>query len=254
MTDPETPAVAPSHTLRLLGVAFLVQAIASAVSGLVLAPVDLLANSAPDDMAATMADIAANEWQLRASILGEMVTTGGIVALGGLLFVVLRQYGRNVARLAMGLYLVEAALLAMREVLVFALWWTSDESADQGATDTLLSQGAMLYETQAFAYSLHTLVFAAGATIFYVLFFRSGLLPRPLIVLGLIAAPLALVAQAVVVFGVDVPLILFLPNLPFELGAGLWLLLSSKQSHIQGVQAEVRHVDGQHRIADSGDT
>lgn len=61
-------------TLRLLGAAFLIQAIGSAVSGLLLAPVDLLASSSPDDMAATMADLAANEWQLRASIVGEMVT------------------------------------------------------------------------------------------------------------------------------------------------------------------------------------
>jgi hypothetical protein len=228
VTDPVTSPEASPQTLRLLGAAFLVQAIASAVSGLVLAPVDLLANSAPNDMAAMMTDIAASEWQLRASILGEMVTTGGIVALGVLLYVVLRPYGRNAARLAMGLYLVEAALLAVREVLVFALWWTSDESAGQGATDTLLTQAAMLYESQAFAYSLHTLVFAAGASIFYVLFYRSGILPRALIVLGLVAAPLALAAQALVVLGVDVPLILFLPNLPFELGAGLWLLMRTK--------------------------
>jgi hypothetical protein len=254
MTDPVTPPAATSHTLQLLGAAFLVQAIASAVSGLVLAPVDLLANSAPDDMAATMADIAANEWQLRASILGEMVTTGGIVALGALLYVVLRPYGRNVARLAMGLYLVEAALLAMREVLVFALWWTSEESAGQGATDTLLTQAALLYESQAFAYSLHTLVFAAGASIFYVLFYRSGILPRPLIVLGLVAAPLALVAQAFVVLGADVPLILFLPNLPFELGAGLWLLLRSRPRATQGAHPEVGQAGGQYRIADSGET
>jgi hypothetical protein len=122
---------------------------------------------------------------------------------------------------------------------VFALWWTSEESAGQGATDTLLTQAAMLYESQAFAYSLHTLVFAAGASIFYVLVYRSGILPRPLIVLGLVAAPLALVCQAIVVLGVDVPLILFLPNLPFELGAGLWLLLRSRPRDAQGVRSEV---------------
>ncbi len=102
---------------------------------------------------------------------------------------------------------------------MFALWWTSEEANGAGATDTLVTQGAMLYESQAFAYSLHTLGFAAGATIFYVLFARSGPLPRPLVVLGLVAAPLALVSGALVVFGVDVPLYLFLPNLPFELGA-----------------------------------
>jgi hypothetical protein len=225
MTQPTTAHPAPTtRALQLLGAAFLLQAIGSAVSGLVLAPVDLLANSAPDDMAATMADIAANEWRLRSSIVGEMVTAGGIVALGVMLYTVLRRHGENVARVAMGLYFVEAALLAMREVLVFALWRTSEEAAGQGASDTLLNQGALLYESQAFAYSLHTLVFAAGATIFYILIARSGVLPLPLVVLGLIAAPLALACQPLVVLGVDVPLYLFLPNLPFELGAGLWLV------------------------------
>ena len=62
MTDSTTPTVSTSRPLQLLGAAFLLQAVGSAVSGLLLAPVDLLANSAPDDMAATIADIATNEW------------------------------------------------------------------------------------------------------------------------------------------------------------------------------------------------
>lgn len=216
--------VAP-RIYRMLGAAFLVQAIASAVSGLVLPPVDLLAPSAPDDMVSAMADIAAGEGLLRASIVGEMITAAGIVALGVLLFTVVRRHGRNVAFIAFGLYLIEAALLAMREVLVFALWWTSEEAAGGGSTEGLLPMATMLYEAQSFAYSLHTLVFAAGATIFYILLARAGTLPRPLIGLGLIAAPLALIGQVLVALGVDVPLYVFIPNLPFELGAGLWLAL-----------------------------
>jgi hypothetical protein len=230
MTDTNTHPVSSSRTLRLLGAAFLLQAIASAVSGLVLAPVDLLANSAPDDITAMMADIAANEWRLRASIFGEMVTAGGIVALGAMLYRVLRPYGQNVATVAFSLYLVESALLAFREVLVFELWWTSDRATAEGPAEAFVTQGAALYESQAFAYSLHTLVFAAGATMFYFLFARSGVLPRLLIALGLIAAPLALISQALVVFGVDVPLYLFLPNLPFELGAGLWLAVKGRSA------------------------
>ncbi|MGB5756944.1 MAG: DUF4386 domain-containing protein [Acidimicrobiales bacterium] len=225
-------AVASSHAVRLLGAAFLLQAIGSAVSGLVLAPVDLLLNSAPEDMAATMADIAANEGELRASIVGEMITAGGIVALGVMLFTVVRRHGHNIAAVALGLYVVEAALLAVREVMVFALWSTSEQAAIAPATsDTLTAQATAMYESQAFAYSLHTLVFAAGATIFYILLARSDLLPLPLMVLGLIAAPLALVSQVLVVFGVDVPLYLFLPNLPFELGAGLWLAFWARPRH-----------------------
>ena len=151
-------AVASSHAVRLLGAAFLLQAIGSAVSGLVLAPVDLLLNSAPEDMAATMADIAANEGELRASIVGEMITAGGIVALGVMLFTVVRRHGHNIAAVALGLYVVEAALLAVREVMVFALWSTSEQAAIAPATsDTLTAQATAMYESQAFAYSLHTL-------------------------------------------------------------------------------------------------
>jgi Domain of unknown function (DUF4386) len=240
MTDPTTHPTITTRSLQLLGAAFLLQAIGSAVSGLVLAPVDLLANSAPEDMATTMADIAASEWRLRASILGEMVTAGGIVALGVMLHAVLRRHGKNVAPIALGLYLVEAALLTVREVLVFALWWTSEEATGEGMSDTLLTQGAALYESQSFAYSLHTLVFAAGATIFYILFARSGLLPRPLVILGLIAAPLALASQKLVIFGVDVPLLLFLPNLPFELGTGLWLILRGRPTEPTPIRSASR--------------
>lgn len=98
----------------------------------------------------------------------------------------------------------------------------------RGAADTLLTQGTLLYESQSFAYSLHTLVFAAGATMFYALLARSRVPPRPLVVLGLIAAPLALVGQVLVMFGVDVPLYVLSPNLPFELEAGLWLALRGR--------------------------
>lgn len=217
-----------SRVLRFLGVAFLVQAIASALSGLVLAPVDLLADSAPDDMAATMAEIVDGERLLRASIVGEMVTAFGIVALGTLLYFVVRRHGRILATIALGLYLVEVGLLAVREALVFGLWSTSRQAAGSGVTAELTAQATTLYEMQAFAYSLHTLAFAAGATIFYLLLARSALLPRVLIGLGLVAAPLALVGQTLVLLGIDVPLYVFLPNLPFELAAGLWFLLRGR--------------------------
>lgn len=74
----------------------------------------------------------------------------------------------------------------------------------------------MLHDAQTFAYSLRTLVFAAGATIFYTLFARSGLLPLLLVGLGLIAAPLALIGQVLVVLGIDVPIYVFIPNLQFH--------------------------------------
>ena len=64
---------------------------------------------------------------------------------------------------------------------------------------------------------------------FYYLFYKSGSIPRNLNYLGLAAAPLALVETLLNLLGFDLPLIVymvvFLPNLPFELGIGLWLLI-----------------------------
>ena len=67
--------------------------------------------------------------------------------------------------------------------------------------------------------------FTLGGTLFYYLLFKSGFVPRPLAIFGLIAAPLALIGTLGELFGIAVPLLLFLPNLPFELAIGLWLLV-----------------------------
>jgi hypothetical protein len=69
------------------------------------------------------------------------------------------------------------------------------------------------------------LPFALGATLFYYLFFKSGYIPRVLSLWGLIAASLALIGTPFVLLGYDVPLVVFLPNLPFELGTGVWLMV-----------------------------
>jgi hypothetical protein len=69
------------------------------------------------------------------------------------------------------------------------------------------------------------LPFALGATLFYYLFFKSGFLPRILSLWGLIAALLALIGTPFGLVGYDVPIIVFLPNLPFELTIGIWLMV-----------------------------
>jgi hypothetical protein len=69
------------------------------------------------------------------------------------------------------------------------------------------------------------LPFALGATLFYYLFFRPGFLPRVLSLWGLIAAPLALVGTLFALLGYDVPIVVFLPNLRFELTMGVRLIV-----------------------------
>jgi hypothetical protein len=209
------------NTPRLLGAAFLLQAIASLVSGAVL----LQPLIVPGNITDSMTNISNHALQMRASIVVEMITAIGIVMLGALLFVTLRKQNGNIALVALGLYLIEAALLAASKIPAFSLLRISQESVRAGHPAYLQTLGNLFYESQSFGYDLHMLPFALGATLFYYLFFRSGFLPRVLSLWGLIAAPLALVGTLFSLLGFDVPVFVFLPNLPFELGAGLWLMV-----------------------------
>ncbi len=213
------------YTPRLLGAAFLLVAVAAAVSGLILAPVDMLAPYVSGNVSDTMTNIANNALQMRASIVGEMITAIGIVLLGVLLFVTLKKQNEKIALVALGLYLIEAALLAVREISAFSLLRISQESVIAGHPAYLQTLGNLLYETQSFGYWLHMLVFGLGATLFYYLFFKSGSIPRVLSLWGLIAAPLAFIGTLFVLLDYRVPFLVFLPNLPFELTIGVWLMV-----------------------------
>jgi len=207
-------------TPRLLGAAFLFQAVASLVSGLLLGSLIVSGN-----ITASMTNISNNALQMQASIVGEMFTAIGIVILGVLLFVTLKKQNGKIALVALGLYVIEAALLAASRIPAFSLLLVSQESVTAGHPAYLQALGNLLYESQSFGYSLHILPFALGATLFYYLFFKSRYIPRVLSLWGLIAAPLALIGILFVLFGYDVPIVVFIPNLPFELGIGIWLLV-----------------------------
>jgi uncharacterized protein DUF4386 len=105
----------------------------------------------------------------------------------------LKAINRKIALVALGLYVVEAAALAVSRFSTFSLLRLSQESVLNGHSPHLQTLGSVFFESQNFGYSVHMLFFALGATLFYYLFFKSGFIPRGLAILGLIAAPLAII-------------------------------------------------------------
>jgi len=172
-----------------------------------------------------MTNIANNALQMRASIVVEMITVIALVILSVLLFVTLKKQNMKIALVALGLRLTEVALLAVSRIATFALLRISQESVIAGHPAYLQTLGNLFYELQEFAYSLNMVFFTLGATLFYYLFYKSGYIPRVLSLWGLIAAPLAFIGTLGELFGIVVPLVVFLPNLPFELAIGLWLMI-----------------------------
>jgi hypothetical protein len=231
---------ADKNTPRLLGAAFLLQAIGSLVSGLFLLEPLIV----PGNIIDSMTNISNNALQVRVNIVGEMITAFGIVMLGSLLYVTLKKQNGKIALVALGLYLMEANLLAVSRIATFSLLRISQESVIAGHPEYLLAVGNMLYEFQEFGYTLLMLPFALGATMFYYLFYKSGFLPRGLSVFGLIAAPLALLGTLLSLLGFDLPLIVyaivFFPNLPFELGTGLWLMIKGTRDGSETKQQDTR--------------
>jgi hypothetical protein len=208
------------NTPRFLGAAFLLQAVASAVWTYLLSSLIVTG-----DISASMTNIANNALQMRASIVVAMITAIGVAMLGALLYIVLHNQNKIIALVAQVLYLIEAAILAASRISAFSLLRTSQESVIAGHPAYLQTLGNLFYESAEFGDWLHMLPFALGATLFYYLFFKSGYIPRALSLFGLIAALLALIGTPFGLLGYDVPIIVFLPNLPFELGIGLWLIV-----------------------------
>jgi hypothetical protein len=178
----------------------------------------------------SMTNIANNTLPMRASIVGEMVAVIGIVMLGTLLFVTLKKQNGKIALVALGLYLVTAAIIAVSRIAAFALLRTSQESVIAGHPVYLQTLGNLFYELQEFGYFLHMLPYTLGATMFYYLFYKSGFLPRVLSLWGLIAASLAFIGSLFDHLGYNVPMLVFLPNLPFDLAIGAWLMVKGFNS------------------------
>jgi hypothetical protein len=81
------------NTPRLLGATFLLQAVGSVISTLILREPLIVSDSIVD----SMANISNNAMQMRASIVVEMITVIGIVMLGALLFATLKKQNMKIA-------------------------------------------------------------------------------------------------------------------------------------------------------------
>ena len=210
-----------NNTPRFIGAAFLLQAVASAIAGLILLYPLIVDGSIVD----SMTNMSNHVLQVRTGIVVEMITVTALVILSVLLYLTLRKQNRNVAFVALGLRLTEVALLAVSRIAMFTLLRTSQASVIADHPVYLQTLGSLALDAQEFAYSLSMVFFTLGGTLFYYLLFKSGYIPRALALFGLIAAPLALIGTLGELFGIPVSLWLFLPNLPFELAIGMWLLV-----------------------------
>ncbi len=212
---------AVNNTSTLLGAAFLLQALTSLISGLILK----LALTVPGNMSETMVRIANSAWLMRATILGEVVTAAGIIFLGAVLFIAMRKQNEIMALVAFGLYILEATLLAASRIEAFSLLRISQEYVASGHPASLLTTGNLAFEAMNFGYGLIMLPFCAGAILFYYLLYQSRIVPRAISLWGLLAVFPCLIATLATIYGFQPSFLFYGPYIPFEFFIGVWILI-----------------------------
>ena len=213
------------NTTRLLGAAFLIVFIASMLSGSLLS--SAIGSGSISDI---LVNISNNLTLMRISILVELVTSIGIVALAMLLYVVFHRQYQIIARVALGWWLAEAITLAVSKIGAYALIPLSQEYVQAGAPDSSYFQtlGDFLYygfDRQGWA--IHMLFFCLGGILWYYLFYRSKYIPRVLSGWGLVAVSLVSINILLVLFdrSIDLQMIMLAPYLVFEALIGPWLMI-----------------------------
>lgn len=211
-----------NKTSRVLGAAFLLQAVTSLTSGLILK----LALTVPGNISETMIKIANNAWLMRVNILGEMITAAGIIFLGAILFITLRKQNEKIALVALGFYILEATLLGASRIFAFSLLRISQEYVATGHPAYLQTIGNLAFESMNFTYSaLLMLAFCLGGILFYYLLDKAKIVPRFLSLWGLITIFPMLIGTLFAIFGHEVPFFLYVPYIPFEFVIGVWILV-----------------------------
>ncbi len=211
-----------SGSSRALGVAFLIQAIASLANGMLMK----LALIVPGNIGRSMVNVANRPWLMRTSILGTMITAAGIIFLGVMLFVVLRKQNEGMARVGQGFITLEGTLLAVSSIARFAFLRISQEYVAGGRPAFLETMGAVALDSMNFGSTLHMVAFGLGAIPLYWLLYRSRVIPRLVSLWGFATAVVVLGATIATVFGCEVPFAVYLPYAPFEFFVGSWILAS----------------------------
>jgi hypothetical protein len=207
---------------RILGIAFLLQFITSFSSGVFLKPALIV----PGNISQTMVNIANNTGLMSAVVLVDMLTVMGIVFLGVMLFVTLKKQNETIALVALGLYVVEATLLAASQLAAFWLLRISEEFVAVGQSAYLQTIGNLALESMDFVgLLLHVLVFSVGAIFFYILLYQSRVVPRLLSLWGIITVIPILFGTVAAILGYEVSAVSYLPYLPFEFVIGVWILV-----------------------------
>jgi uncharacterized membrane protein len=218
---------ANKKTARIVGALFLLAFVTGSLGGL-LSGLWSMSTESPN----FLINVSANSIRMQISILFDLISSAAVVALAIMLFASLKEQNKNIALLGLGLFFVEAIMLAVSRISVFSLLQLSAEYVKAGAPDSFYfhTLGILFVGAANWGYLILMFFYGLGGIMFYYLFYKSKLIPRVLSVWGLIAKTMLLTAALLIIFGHSVGMILMVPTGLFEIFIGIWLIIKGFNS------------------------
>jgi hypothetical protein len=175
--------------------------------------------------------IAAHNTQVLIGVLLDFLAAVFSAGIAISLYPVLRKYNEGLALGAVGFRLLEPVFYIVNIIGILALVTLSQDFVKAGAPAASAYQilGTLIQAARAYAnYVFGVSTFSLGALMYYVVFYRSRLIPRWLSGWGLLAATLSLASAILVMFGLK-PLsplftVLILPIAVQEIVLEGWLI------------------------------
>jgi len=212
------------RTASIIGALFIIATVTSFIS------VALLGTAL--DGSDFLIDISEFENNVIMAAMVELVLAISLVAIGSLIFPILREHDEGLALGYSSIRLIEAVLIiiaAMSLMLMLSIGQDYEAGAMHAADPQSL--GAMMLALREWSFLIGTLIFLGlGALILNYLLFRSELVPRWLSVWGLIGG-VGVIAYGILGFfgtdtnAMDVTTLLALPIAVQEMAFALWLIV-----------------------------
>lgn len=179
-----------------------------------------------------LAEVAANEARLAIGALLLLVGGASAAGIAIAMYPVLRRHAGAMALGSVGFRLIEATLylgIVVCVLTVGALGREAATSAPAAASAYDVTTGLVLAARDALG-QVSVIAFGIGATMYYWVLFRSGLIPRWLSAFGLVATASVLTSGVLVLTGLIAPMsppqvVLALPIGVQEMVLAAWLIV-----------------------------
>ncbi len=189
-----------------------------------------------------MAPVNAENYLVRVSTNGGLVETGALLLfIGGAaaigiaisLYPILRKHNEVLALGSVGFRTVEGMLNFVSVLALLVLITISQQFMNAGAPDSSYFQTLGVLTVSGFHWAVNVvklMVFSMGCLLYYIIFYRTKLIPRWLSGWGIVAAIMTMLSALLVMYGLIAPfstaqIALNLPILPQELVLAVWLIV-----------------------------